>query len=76
MTPCYAAWFLVAWLLREWLLGDGNFPSTSQLAESYLYFVIGFFVWFNAVTAPLWNWRAKGEKDRENPNRSDPVSRT
>lgn len=62
MTPCFAAWFLVVWALKEWLFGDRPLPPAGDLAVAYGYFLAGFFAWFNAVTAPLWNRRARLEQ--------------
>lgn len=59
MVPCFAAWFLLAWLLREWLLRDAGIPPIVGLLKIYGSLVIGFLVWFNVVTAPLWNRRVK-----------------
>ncbi|MGK0184989.1 MAG: hypothetical protein ACI9R3_000763 [Verrucomicrobiales bacterium] len=59
MVPCFAAWFLLAWMIREWLLRDAGIPPAGELLKIYGYFVLGFLVWFNVVTAPLWNRRVK-----------------
>ena len=59
MTPCFAAWFLIVWLARGWLFEDRAVLSIREIGITYGYFVAGFFVWFNVVTAPLWNHRAR-----------------
>ena len=59
MTPCFAAWFLVIWLLKAALFKSATFPSTAEIAVQFGYFLAFFLVWFNTVTAPLWNRRIR-----------------
>jgi hypothetical protein len=59
MVPCFAGWFMLVWLLREWLFEDAGIPAVVGLLKIYGYFLITFMIWFNAVTAPLWNRRVK-----------------
>ena len=59
MTPCFAGWFVVVWLLKEWLFNNAEIPPATDILKAYCYFLVGFFIWFNVVTAPLWNRRSK-----------------
>lgn len=59
MTPCFAAWFLVIWLAKAAVFGSSPFPSTTEISIQFGYFLAFFLVWFNTVTAPLWNRRIK-----------------
>ena len=59
MIPCFAAWILPGLLVREWIVGNLSSFSWLDLARVYAYGLLGFTLWFNLVTAPLWNRRAK-----------------
>lgn len=59
MTPCFAAWFLVIWLAKAALFGSSPFPAATEIAVQFAYFLGFFLIWFNAVTAPLWNRRIR-----------------
>ncbi len=59
MIPCFSAWILVGWLLRELLVGNLGSLRLADLARVYGILLIIFTLWFNLVTAPLWNRRAR-----------------
>lgn len=60
MIPCFAGWMLIGWLLRERFVGNLHSFAPAALAKAYLYLLLAFATWFNVVTAPLWNRRARG----------------
>lgn len=64
MIPCFAAWFLLAWVVKEWIFRDSGNLSIGLLVKMYAYFLVGFLIWFNLVTAPLWNRRVQIISDR------------
>ena len=47
-------------LLREWLVGNPSPLAPPQIAKTYGFLLLAFALWFNVVTAPLWNRRARG----------------
>lgn len=59
MTPCFAAWFLVVWLIKTLLFKSSDLPPATEIATQFGYFSAFFLVWFNTVTAPLWNRRIR-----------------
>jgi hypothetical protein len=56
MAPCFALYFFVFYLLRELVLGRSLDPSTFAL--TFGKFCLGFAIWMNVATRPLWNRRA------------------
>ena len=66
MIPCFASWLLVGWLLREWIVGQSESLHFTGIARVYGYMLSGFALWFNLVTKPLWNRRARCETDQCN----------
>lgn len=60
MIPCFAAWMMPGLLLREWLVGNPSPLAPPQIAKTYGFLLLAFALWFNVVTAPLWNRRARG----------------
>ena len=59
MTVCFAAWLLVGWILRESLLGRIGSIRFEDILRIYLILIVAFALWFNLVTRPLWNRRAR-----------------
>jgi hypothetical protein len=57
MVLCFAPYFAVGGALREFLLGHA--VTIEQLIRWTLYGLGFFLVWFNVVTAPCWNRRAR-----------------
>ena len=57
MAPCFALYFLLAYLARQVIFDD---PIVlAALPTLYLRLCAGFVIWFNAVTRPIWNRRAR-----------------
>ena len=57
MAPCFGAYFLAAYLVRRAFDPDAVWTAVVIL-ELFIWFTLGFFLWFNSVTARLWNVRA------------------
>jgi len=57
MTVCFAIYFLVGYLVRGTLMGQGL--TLPLVVRGLTLGLVIFFVWFNTVTAPLWNRRAR-----------------
>lgn len=57
MTPFFALYFALGAAVRDWILGAG--VSLASSAEAFAWGFAIFFIWFNLVTAPLWNRRAR-----------------
>ncbi len=57
MIPCFGGWLFLGWMIRERIVGDSHSPAV--IAKTLVYMMIGFAIWFNVVTAPLWNRRIR-----------------
>ncbi|CEM24788.1 unnamed protein product [Vitrella brassicaformis CCMP3155] len=57
MAPCFALLFNALMTLYSVFLYRHPF-SLESTAIAYLYWCLGFLVWFNICTRPLWNIRA------------------
>ena len=57
MAPCFSLYFVLGAAVRDILLGNGF--ELGLIPIYFIYGVFGFLVWFNVVTAPLWNRRAR-----------------
>ena len=58
MIPCFAAWAMPGLLLREWIVGNPSPLALPEIARVYGFLLLTFSLWFNLITAPLWNRRA------------------
>ncbi len=56
MTICFSTYFNIAYLIKKMVFSDQIDLHSAMVSQ--LYFILGFFVWFNLVTKPLWNRRA------------------
>jgi len=56
MTICFGVYYGVFAALRSWIFSNSNFFRSAGIDTGYA--VCFFAIWFNAVTAPLWNTRA------------------
>jgi len=57
MTFCFGLYCNFAYVIKRWFWGqtlDMNIVATAQI-----FWFIGFFLWFNLVTAFFWNRRAR-----------------
>ena len=59
MVMCFAGWLMIGLVLREVIFGDPRSLTAAKSIRLYAYAAIGFTVWFNCVTRPLWNRRAR-----------------
>ena len=59
MVICFAAWLAIGLVLREVIFGDPSSLTPAKLLHLYGCAVVGFAIWFNVVTRPLWNRRAR-----------------
>ncbi len=62
MSLCFGLWGAILYFLRKKLLWpDPSFADTTWfwIWENFHWFVAGFLVWFNLVTAYFWNRRAR-----------------
>jgi hypothetical protein len=56
MAPCFGLYFNAAYFVKRWIFDD---PITLEsVFWAQLYWTLGFYVWFNLVTAYFWNKRA------------------
>ncbi|MCB0366192.1 MAG: hypothetical protein H6624_15150 [Bdellovibrionaceae bacterium] len=56
MTICFSSYGLLVLILKSLAFGSSPYPG---LGQDYFLLFIGFFLWFQFVTAPLWNQRAQ-----------------
>ncbi|MFT4547865.1 MAG: hypothetical protein ACI8XO_002245 [Verrucomicrobiales bacterium] len=68
MVICFAGWLMIGLILRELIFGEPRSLTLEKLLSLYGYGIVGFSVWFNLVTRPLWNRRARLQRER--PSRS------
>jgi hypothetical protein len=56
MTVCFSCYFNAAFLAKKFFLAEPLDLRSSVASQAY--FFVGFLLWFNGVTRPLWNRRA------------------
>jgi hypothetical protein len=54
MSVCFGSYFYFFYLMRELLFGQLQFFDIFKV-QSFVLFVLAFFVWFEVFTRPLWN---------------------
>ena len=57
MIFCFGLYYGIFAAIRSWLFSGLEIWTTA--VEDVMWSVLFFAVWFNVVTAPLWNMRAK-----------------
>ena len=57
MTLCFSVYGLIVLTVKNLAL-DGNLNPLA-LGQEFLFVAALFFIWFQSVTAPLWNLRAQ-----------------
>lgn len=56
MTACFGG---LAFLMFTAFAVMNNMFTASAAVSTFMYCFGGFFVWFNLITKPLWNYRAR-----------------
>jgi hypothetical protein len=57
MTLCFGLYYGLFAAIRSWLFSNSDLLI--ELARDTIWALLFFAFWFNAVTAPIWNMRAK-----------------
>ena len=57
MTFCFSLYFNAAYLIKRYALSEAIDPHL--IMKSQILWAIGFYCWFNGVTAFFWNRRAQ-----------------
>lgn len=66
MIPCFSIYMVLFRLIMSGLF-NGVLPSSNDILKTFVTAFVFFFIWFNVITATLWNRRAERLKKISTP---------